>query len=283
MLKLTKRLLQSEGFSSTATNTSRTVPIRSQAASGLNIIILMFCAAGPLWAQGSLAFQLPIESENPEPITFMRAPYVIHPQPQVTLTTSSGFTPAQIRHAYGFDKIANQGAGQMIGIVDAYDNPNAESDLTVFDEQYGLPACTSSNGCFRKMFSGSKRPATNANRSLEISLDIEWAHAIAPKATILLVEATTNSLSDLLNGVDVAVRNGASVVSMSWTVGEFASESRQDNHFVSGGVTFLAASGTGAAYPASSPDVVAPAAPRSRSMPAEITPPKSRGRAAAAA
>jgi subtilase family serine protease len=189
----------------------------------------------------------------------MRAPYVIQPQPQVTLTTPTGFTPAQIRHAYGFDKIANQGVGQVIGIVDAYDDPYAESDLAVFDKQYGLPACTSANGCFRKMFSGSKRPAANANWSLEISLDIEWAHAIAPKATILLVEATTNSLGDLLNGVDVAVRNGASVVSMSWTVGEFSSESRQDNHFVSSGVTFLAASGdagTGAAYPASSPDVV---------------------------
>src|SRR4029077_7457683 len=84
-------------------------------------------------------------------------------------------------------------------------------------------------------------------------------HAIAPKATILLVESTTNSLSDLLAGVDAAVRNGASVVSMSWTVSEFKSETSQDNHFVSSGVTFLAASGdagTGAAYPASSPDVV---------------------------
>jgi hypothetical protein len=79
------------------------------------------------------------------------------------------------------------------------------------------------------------------------------------KATILLVEATTNSLGDLLNGVDAAVRNGASVVSMSKTVSEFSSESQLDNHFVSTGVTFLAASGdngTGVAYPASSPDVV---------------------------
>jgi subtilase family serine protease len=239
---------QSEGIRSTALITAPNL---------LKIIVLMFCAAGPLFAQSSLALRLPIRSESTEPISFMRAPYRIHPQ--VTLGTPNGFTPAQIRHAYGFDQVANQGAGQIIGIVDAYDDANAESDLAKFNAQYNLPACTSSNGCFRKIYGGSKRPVVNANWALEISLDVQWAHAIAPKATILLVESTTNSLADLLGGVDAAVRNGASVVSMSWTVGEFSSESRQDNHFISSGVTFLAASGdagSGAAYPASSPDVV---------------------------
>ena len=239
---------QSEGF--------RTIA-RNYAFRAVKILVLMLCAAGPLWAQRSLALRLPIQSENPDAITFMRAPYLVHPQ--VTLGTPNGFTPAQIRHAYGFDQVVNQGAGQIIGIVDAYDDPNAEADLAVFNRQYGLPACTTANGCFRKIFGGSKRPASNSNWSLEIALDIEWAHAIAPKATILLVEASTNSLGDLLTAVDVAVRNGASVVSMSWTVTEFSSETKQDNHFVSSGVTFLAASGdagSGAAYPASSPDVV---------------------------
>jgi subtilase family serine protease len=147
----------------------------------------------------------------------------------------------------------------VIGIVDAYDDPNAEADLAVFDTQFGLPACTSSNGCFRKVYSNGKKPAANANWSVEIALDVEWAHAIAPRATILLVETPTNSLSNLLAGVDTAVRNGASAVSMSWTVGEFSGENSYDNHFVASGVTFLAASGdngTGAAYPAASPDVV---------------------------
>lgn len=245
------------------------ISICSNTARILGILVLMFCAAGPLWAQRSLAFRLPLESESPEPITFMSAPYLIHPVSNragshrpisdTTLTAPIGFSPAQIRHAYGFDQIANQGAGQIIAVVDAYDDPNAESDLAVFDQQFGLPPCTTANGCFRKVFGGSKHPKANAGWALEISLDIEWAHAIAPKATILLVESTTNSLADLLAGVDTAVRNGASVVSMSWTVGEFSSESRQDNHFVSTGVTFLAASGdngTGVAYPASSPDVV---------------------------
>jgi subtilase family serine protease len=172
---------------------------------------------------------------------------------------SSAFSPAQVRHAYGFDKISNQGAGQIIGIVDAYHDPGAEADLNVFNAQFGLPACTSSNGCFRKIYSNGRQPATNANWAMEIALDIEWAHAIAPKATILLVETPTNSLSDLLAGVDTAVRNGASVVSMSWTAGEFSGEVGTDNHFASNSVTFVAASGdrgTGTSYPAVSPYVI---------------------------
>ena len=93
---------------------------------------------------------------------------------------------------------------------------------------------------------------------METALDIEWTHAIAPKATIL-VETPSNSLSNLLAGVDVAVRNGASVVSMSWTAGEFSGEVNADNHFASNSVTFVAVSGdrgTGTAYPAASPFVI---------------------------
>ena len=103
------------------------------------------------------------------------------------------------------------------------------------------------------------QPAANSNWAIEISLDVEWAHAIAPKATIVLVEAPSNSLGDLLAGVQTANRNGASVVSMSWTVGEFSSETSLDNYFASNSVSFVAASGdagTGVAYPAASPYVI---------------------------
>ena len=92
-----------------------------------------------------------------------------------------------------------------------------------------------------------------------MSLDVEWAHAIAPKATILLVETPSNSFGDLLAGVQAAISDGASVVSMSWTVGEFSSETSLDNYFASNSVTFVAASGdsgTGVAYPAASPFVI---------------------------
>jgi len=214
----------------------------------------------PLRAQ-HLMPQLPSPEEvGDNPISFMRPHYLIHAQAGSSLTAppSSAFSPLQIRHAYGFDQILNQGAGQVIGIVDAYDEPSIQSDLAVFNKQFGLPPCTASNGCFREI-SEKSRPKTNANWALEIALDVEWAHAIAPQATILLVETSSNSLSDLLAGVDLAVRNGASVVSMSWMAGEFSGEKKQDNHFAANGVTFLAASGdsgTGTAYPAASPDVI---------------------------
>jgi len=215
----------------------------------------------PLFAQHVLPLPLQTSKENPEPISFMRPFYAIHAGAASTPSgpPSTAFTPAQIRHAYGFDQLANQGGGQIIGIVDAYDDPNIASDLTVFNQKFGLAACTAANGCFRKVYSNGRVPAANVNWSIEIALDVEWAHAIAPQATILLVEAPTNSLSDLLSAVRVAVANGASVVSMSWTSGEFSGETSYDTYFVSNGVTFLAASGdngTGAAYPASSPDVV---------------------------
>src|SRR6202008_894247 len=161
----------------TAIRTIAHIAIRSSAARALAIIVFMLCASGPLMAQRSLAFRLPLESESPEPITFMRAPYSIHPLPAVTLTTPYGFTPAQIRHAYGFDQITNQGAGQIIAIIDAYDDPNAESDLAVFDQQFGLPPCTTANGCFRKIYGGSNLPKANAGWALEISLAIELAPA----------------------------------------------------------------------------------------------------------
>jgi subtilase family serine protease len=235
--------------------------IRKQARKGMLLAAaLIFCQ--PLFAQQRPIPLLPRPSEGDNnPISFMRPHYLIHAAAGSSPAgpPTSALAPAQVRHAYGFDQITNQGAGQTIGIVDAYDDPSAEADLGAFNAQFNLPACTSSNGCFRKVYSKGSKPAANANWAVEIALDVEWAHAVAPKATILLVEAPSNSLSDLVAGVDVAVRDGASVVSMSWTAGEFSGETSLDTHFVSNGVTFLAASGdsgTGVAYPAASPDVV---------------------------
>jgi subtilase family serine protease len=214
-----------------------------------------------LKAQQLLRLQLPAGDSGNDPISFMRPHYFIHEAAGASLSKppSSAFVPSQIRHAYGFDLIANQGAGQTIGIVDAYDDANAENDLGVFSKQFNLPSCTTNNGCFRKIYSNGRKPSANSNWSVEISLDIEWAHAIAPQAKIVLIETPSNNLSDLVSGVDVAVRNGASAVSMSWTSGEFSGERSLDNHFVANGVSFLAASGdtgTGVAYPAASPYVI---------------------------
>src|ERR1700675_1390524 len=136
---------------------------KSQSALILKILGsgLFFCQ--PLVAQRPLPLPLHTSEENREPISFMRPFYVIHTNAASTPSgpPSTAYTPAQMRHAYGFDQVTNQGSGQIIGIVDAYDDPNAESDLGVFARQYGLPACTTANGCFRKIYSGSKRPTAN--------------------------------------------------------------------------------------------------------------------------
>lgn len=144
----------------------------------------------PVLAQQPLfLFQMPASESGPDPIAFMRPHFFVHQAAGASLSTppSSAFVPSQIRHAYGFDQVANQGAGQIIGIVDAYDDANAEADLGVFSTKFGLPACTTSNGCFTKMYETSRKPVANANWAVEISLDLQWAHAIAPQAKIILV------------------------------------------------------------------------------------------------
>jgi hypothetical protein len=179
----------------------------------------------------------------------------------------TGYTPAQIRQAYGFNQISFNGVsgdstGETIAIVDAYDDPTIASDLHQFDLQFGLadPAFTKVN-----QNGGSSLPAANADWAAEISLDVEWAHAIAPGAKILLVEASSASYSNLLAGVRYAARQtGVAAVSMSWGGSEFASETSLDSAFTTpsghSGVTFVAASGdegAPASYPSTSPNVLA--------------------------
>jgi subtilase family serine protease len=130
-----------------------------------------------------------------------------------------GFTPADLRDAYDLPA-ANSTA--TIAIIDAYDDPRAESDLGVYRQRFGLPACTTANGCFKKVnqTGGTRLPRTNAGWALEISLDIQWAHAIAPGAHILLVEANSNSFANLLAAEDYA-KTHAQYVSNSWGASEF--------------------------------------------------------------
>lgn len=172
----------------------------------------------------------------------------------------TGLSPATIESAYGFSTSMTAGSGMTIGIVDAYDDPNAESDLGVFSSQYGLPACTTANGCFRKVnqSGGTRYPRTNSGWALEISLDVQWAHAIAPGAHILLVEASSNSFSNLLAAEDYASGH-ANYVSNSWGGSEFSGESSYDSHFSHAGVSFFVSSGDAglpAEYPSASPNVI---------------------------
>src|SRR5256712_3824228 len=175
-----------------------------------------------------------------------------------------GLNPVQIGHAYGFDQIScygtsSCGSGQTIAIVDAYDDPNIESDLATFSAQYGLPSCTTTNGCFTKA-TPQGLPKANTNWALEESLDVEWAHAMTPGAKIILVETQDSFLSSLLSAVDYAARQpNVHQVSMSWVTGEFSGESSNDYHFNVPGVSFIASSGdsgTSVSYPAASPYVV---------------------------
>jgi subtilase family serine protease len=187
-------------------------------------------------------------------------PIRIFTGPDVNASTPTGYTPAQMLTAYGFNLIDNQGAGQTIALVDAYDDASIEADLGVFDTQFGLPACTTANGCFTKIYASGTKPGTNSNWALEMSLDVEWSHAIAPQAKIILVEAANQSDSALLGAVNVAVKNGATVVSMSFGLTEFSTETTADKIFKAAGVTFVASSGDsghGVFYPSASPYVVA--------------------------
>ena len=171
-----------------------------------------------------------------------------------------GLTPAVMKAAYGFSTSATAGAGKTVAIVDAYDDPTAANDLGVFSTQFGLPACTSANGCFTKVnqTGGTKYPSANAGWALEISLDIEWAHAIAPGAKILLVEASSSSFGNLLAAEDYAAAH-ANYVSNSWGGSEFSGEKSYDSHFVHTGVVFFVSAGDAglpAEYPSASPNVI---------------------------
>ena len=185
-------------------------------------------------------------------------------------STIAGYTPAEIESAYGissikFDGVTGNGAGQTIAIVDAYSDPNIASDLSVFDKEFGLAAAPSFTQESAKG-STTKLPAENADWDSEISLDVEWAHAIAPDAKIVLVDASSDSMSSLMAAVEYArTITSVSVISMSWGGSEFSGETAYDQYFTTPtghiGITFVAASGDdgaagGADYPAASPNVL---------------------------
>ena len=189
------------------------------------------------------------------------------PKPMATTpmaTTPSGETPQSIYPVYGLTFTGGGGAG-IIAIVDAFDYPTAEYDLNYFSSQFGLPPCTSASGCFRVVYASGTKPSVNCGWAQEAALDIEWAHAMAPDAKIVLVEAASNSFSDLFRAVDVATREvlspsgpGFGQVSMSWGGSEFSTERNYDSRFTDGVVYFAASGDSGGKtiYPCVSPNVV---------------------------
>ncbi|HEX3762038.1 MAG TPA: S53 family peptidase [Kofleriaceae bacterium] len=173
--------------------------------------------------------------------------------------TPAGLGPAQLRDAY---KITSTGSvTTTIAIVDAFGYPNAETDLGTYRSTFGLPACTTANGFFRKVDQrgGTSFPRANTGWEQETALDLDMASAICPSCKILLVEADTNSLANLAAAVDTAARLGAHVISNSYGGGESGSTANEAsyNH---AGVAITASSGDagfGVEFPASSPHVTA--------------------------
>ncbi|MBW8832842.1 MAG: S53 family peptidase [Burkholderiales bacterium] len=215
--------------------------------------------------------------------------------PAAATGTATTYTPAQIRAAYAFPALpassvvptalqaAQQGAGQTIYIVDAMHNPNVAAELAAFNSKFGLPGCTSktvatsaalplasasaADGCSLTVVystpSGAMTaaaPAYDAGWATEIALDVQWAHATAPRARIILIEAGDASLNGLLGGLKLANAMGPGSVSMSFGVTEGNWTSQVDSAFAAAGMTYLAAtgdSGSAVSWPAVSPNVLA--------------------------
>ncbi|MER6071149.1 S53 family peptidase [Streptomyces sp. NPDC001817] len=176
--------------------------------------------------------------------------------------TPSGYGPSSLQSAYNLPS-ATGGSGQTVAIVDAYDDPSAESDLAAYRSQYGLSACTTASGCFKKVDQngGTKYPRGNSGWAEEISLDLDMVSAACPNCKILLVEASSASMTNLGTGVNTAVRLGAKFVSNSYGGSESSSDATYDStYFNHPGVAITVSSGDngyGVEYPAASRYVTA--------------------------
>ena len=186
------------------------------------------------------------------------------PQSTNPLLTPSGYGPASLQSAYLLPS-STAGSGQRVYVVDAYDDPNAEADLGTYRSQYGLPACTTSNGCFQKLNQSgltSPMPTPNSGWAGEISLDLDMVSAICPNCGITLIESK-DATNNLFIAVKEAATLGAKYVSMSWGGPESGAEATYDaTYFKPTGVVYTASTGdgdyqAGVIYPATSPSVVA--------------------------
>jgi len=172
-----------------------------------------------------------------------------------------GLSPCQLQDAY---KLPSQtaGAGRTVAIVDAYDDPNAEADLAVYRAHYGLPPCTTANGCFKKLNSSgntSPLPANNVGWSQEISLDLDVVSAACPLCHITLVEADNNGNSLYVSQATAAAQH-PTAISNSWGSNEFANENLDDSLFSFPGIPVTVSTGDngyGVSYPAAASTVTA--------------------------
>jgi len=162
----------------------------------------------------------------------------------LTPSAPGGYGPSDLQSAYKLPS-ATAGSGQTVAIVDAFNDPKAESDLGVYRSTFGLSPCTTANGCFRKVnqSGGTTYPLSDIGWSQEISLDLDMVSAICPKCHILLVEANDNSFNNLGNAVNEAVKLQANEVSNSYGGSEFSSETSFASFYNHPGHVITASSG----------------------------------------
>lgn len=173
--------------------------------------------------------------------------------------TPSGYGPAQLQSAYNIP--AGTGA-PTVAIVDAYGYPTAEADLAVYRAQYGLPACTTANGCLRivNQTGGSKLPRTDTGWDQEQALDLDMVSAACPNCHILLVQATSATFSNLWTAVDYAKTQGVKAISNSYGNTDLSSYAQYDLHYAGNNIAITVStgdSGYGAQWPATAPGAVA--------------------------
>jgi subtilase family serine protease len=172
----------------------------------------------------------------------------------MTSKLATGYGPAQIRDAYNLPA----GDHQTVAVVDAYNDPHAESDLAAYRAHYNLPPCTTANGCFRKVnqTGGTTYPANNVGWAEEISLDLDMVSAACRSCHILLVEANTASFANLRTAVNYAATQGVAAISNSYGGADTAQSSAYDHP----GIAVTAStgdSGYGIQSPASYDSVIA--------------------------
>lgn len=172
----------------------------------------------------------------------------------------AGYKPADLRAAYAITDAGS--AGTTIAIVDAYGYPGAEADLAIYRSQFGLPTCTTANGCFRKVNQtggAGSYPRLDTGWAQETALDLDMASAMCPSCHILLVEADSATYGNLAAAVNTAAGLGASVISNSYGGGESGSQTYEGayNHPGVAMTVSTGDSGYGVQFPASSPHVTA--------------------------
>jgi subtilase family serine protease len=185
--------------------------------------------------------------------------------PLATPTYQYGYSPQNLANAYKWADPTGSSwnwNGRTVAIVDAYDNPNAASDLAVYRSQFGLPPCTTANGCFRKtnQRGGTAPPSADVGWGQEIALDLDMASGVCPNCKILLVEADSNSLANLGAAVNEAASQSVTAISNSYGAGEFFGETSYESYYNHPGVAVTVSSGDsgyGVEFPAASRYVVA--------------------------